>query len=159
MGETIMAPTAKTPSDIAPRPPRRRHRRPAREKRARKARRHPGLAACTLPGDTGTYLRGRHAAGARGGDWQAHRVLLRLRRAFRHGGAGGAGFRTEDRLPHSGRHRRLEKGLRPTGVLPECPPGAVQMSSEFTLSAAVRCEDTALVPSSLADTASWRHRQ
>ncbi len=108
---------------------RRRHRRPAREKRAGKARRHPGLAARALPGAAGTYLRRRHAAGARGRDRQAYRVLLRLRRALGDGGAGGTGCRANDRLPHPGRHRRLEEGRRPAGALTECGPGAARYGS------------------------------
>ena len=43
-------------------------------------------------------------------DQQAAAVLLRLRRALGHGGAGRAGRRACRRLPHPGRHRRLEEG-------------------------------------------------
>ena len=57
------------------------------------------------------------------------------------------------------RHQRLEEGRRPAGALTEGAAGAAPVSSVLTLSAAVRCEDTAWAPSSLGDTASWhRHR-
>ena len=45
-------------------------------------------------------------------DRQAPRVLLRLRRALGHGGAGGAGRRPDRRPARRGRHRRLETGRR-----------------------------------------------
>ena len=45
-------------------------------------------------------------------DRQAPRVLLRLRRALGHGGAGGAGRRPSRRAACRRRHRRLEAGRR-----------------------------------------------
>ena len=131
--------------------------RSARENRAREARSHSGVAACALSklagGDRGRW----HAARIGQGDRQADRFLLRLRRALGDGGAGGAGCGPRDRSPHPGRHQRLEEGRRPAGALTEGAAGAAPMSSVLTLSAAVRCEDTAWAPSSLGDTASW-HR-
>ena len=50
-------------------------------------------------------------------DQQAAVVLLRLRRALGDGGAGRAGRRACQRLPHPGRHRRLEEGQRAAGAL------------------------------------------
>ena len=95
------------------RPPRRGARRPAREKRTGKAWHHSRLAARAVS-------RPRRSISAAGGmlqrigrrDRQAHRLLLRLRRALGDGGAGGAGRRDQNRLPHRGRHRCLEKGRR-----------------------------------------------
>ena len=103
--------------DRAARPARRGDRRSAREKRAREARHHSGLAACALSGLAGAHRRRRHAARIGGGDRQAHRLLLRLRRALGHGGAGGAGCRFHDRLSHRGRHRRLEEGRWTAGAI------------------------------------------
>ena len=75
--------------------------RPARRGAGRPARERPSArstgsspARCTPPTPTSrpTCAR-RHAARARQRHRQAHRVLLRLRRALGHGGAGGAGRR------------------------------------------------------------------
>ena len=94
------------------RPARRGARGPAREDRAREARRHRRLAARPLPRPRGQCAARRHAARAGPRHRQAHRVLLRLRRALGHGGAGRAGRRPRLGLPHPGRHRRLEEGRR-----------------------------------------------
>ena len=64
---------------------------------------------------------GRHAARAGELDQQAAAVLLRLRRALGDGGAGRAGCRPGQRLPHPGRHRRLEEGRRAAGAI-ACEP-------------------------------------
>ncbi len=86
--------------------------RPAGTDRAREARRHPRIAARPLPRPRGQCPPRRHAARARPRHRQAHRFLLRLRRALGHGRAGGAGRGPRVRLSHSGRHRRLEEGGR-----------------------------------------------
>ena len=54
-------------------------------------RRHPRLAARALSRSARQYRARRNAARARGGDGKRLLVLLRLRRALRHGGAGRAG--------------------------------------------------------------------
>ena len=116
--------------DRARRPAGRGADRSARKDRAREARRHPGLAARALPRPRRQCAARRHAARACRRDRQAHAVLLRLRRALGHGGAGGAGRRARLRLPHPGRHRRLEEGGGPAGASerptlrlnPERPP-------------------------------------
>ena len=59
----------------------------------------------------------RHAARTGQIDQQANAVLLRLRRALGHGGAGGAGRGDSVGLPHPGRHRCVEEGQRPAGSL------------------------------------------
>ena len=98
-----------------------RHRpdRPAREERARAPRHHSGLAARALSEPAGKHQLGRHAARACQIHQQAAPVLLRLRRALGDGGAGRAGRRPCQRLPHPRRHRRLEEGRRPAGPLNE----------------------------------------
>ena len=72
---------------------------------------YPDLAANVASGGMLHELAARHR--------QAHHVLLRLRRALGHGGAGGAGRRARIRLPHPGRHRCLEKGERAAPALAE----------------------------------------
>ena len=91
--------------------------RSARKIRAREAGRDPGLAARPLPRSRRQRAAGRHVARACPRHQEPHPVLLRLRGAFGDGGAGGAGFRHHERLPHPGRHRRLEEGLRPARAL------------------------------------------
>ena len=83
-----------------------------------KARRDPGLAACALPRPRANIAPGGHAARACG-EPAAAAVLLRVRRALRHGGAGRAGRAARLRLPPAGRHRRLEEGERAAGALSE----------------------------------------
>ena len=56
---------------------------------------------------------GRNLARTRALKRQAPRVLLRLRRALGHGGAGGAGRRPPRRAAYRRRHRRLEAGGGP----------------------------------------------
>ena len=78
----------------------------------------PGSLHAPYAGFAGEHRRRRHVARTGGSDRQAHRLLLRFRRALGDGGAGGAGRRPRDRLPYRGRHRRLEEAdgpLRPTG--------------------------------------------
>ena len=77
----------------------------------------PGSLHAPYPDLAGEHQRRRHAARTGRGHRQAHRVLLRLRRAFGDGGAGGAGCGAQDRLPHRGRGRRLEEGQRTAGAL------------------------------------------
>ena len=77
----------------------------------------PGSLHVPYPSLQENIALGRHAARARQIDQQAAAVLLRLRRALGDGGAGGAGRRAWPRLPHPGRHRRLEEGQRPAGAL------------------------------------------
>ena len=101
----------------AARPRRRRDRRPAREERTRKTGNHSRLAARALSGLAGEHQRRRHAARIGRGDRQADCVLLRLRRALGDGGTGRAGRRSQDRLPHSGRHRCLEEGQWAAGAV------------------------------------------
>ena len=72
---------------------------------------------------------GRHAARARQINEQAAPVLLRLRRTLGHGGAGRAGRGAILSLPHPGRHRCLEKGLRPAGSM---TPHLQQLAGELT---------------------------
>ena len=60
----------------------------------------PGSAARALSRPAGQHPQGRHAARAGQLDRQADRVLLRLRRALGHGGAGGAGRGHCLGLPH-----------------------------------------------------------
>ena len=91
--------------------------RPARAGRAREARRHPGFAARALSRPAGEHPPRRHAARACLRHGQAHGLLLRLRRALGHGGAGGAGCRDRFRLPHPRRPRRLAQGQRAAGAL------------------------------------------
>ena len=71
----------------------------------------PGVAARALRRTAGKHRRRRHAAraGARATDKRL-RVLLRLRRALGHGGAGGAGRRPHRRAARRRRPRRLEAG-------------------------------------------------
>ena len=90
----------------------RRLHRSARGGRARQARQHPRLAARALWRLAGEHRPGRHPARTRARKRQAHRVLLRLRRALGHGGAGGAGRRASRRAARRRRHRRLEAGAR-----------------------------------------------
>ena len=97
--------------------PRRGAGRPARAGRAREARRHPGLAARALSRPAGEHPPRRHAARAGLRHGQAHRLLLRLRRALGHGGAGGPGRRHRLGLPHPRRPRRLAQGQRAAGAL------------------------------------------
>ena len=68
---------------------------------------YPDLQENIRPGGMLHELATRHR--------QAHRVLLRLRRALGHGGAGGAGRRHRQRLPHPRRPRRLAQGRRSAG--------------------------------------------
>ena len=98
-------------------PAERRAGRSAREGRAREARRHPGVAARALSRPAGEHPPRRHAARACLRHGQAHGVLLRLRRALGHGGAGGAGRRDRLGLPHPRRPRRLAQGQRAAGAL------------------------------------------
>ena len=70
---------------------------------------YPDLAANVQPGGMLHELAGATE--------EPHPVLLRLRGTFGDGGAGRTGFRHHDRLPHPGRHRRLEEGLRPARAL------------------------------------------
>ena len=70
---------------------------------------YPDLQENIRPGGMLHELAKRHG--------QAHRLLLRLRRALGHGGAGGAGCRHRHRLPHPRRHRRLAQGQRAAGAV------------------------------------------
>ncbi len=99
------------------RPARHRLRRPARNQRTRQARQHSGLAARALWRPAEEHRPRRHVARARARERQAHRVLLRLRRALGHGGAGGAGRRHRLRAARRRRPRRLAQGRRPAGAL------------------------------------------
>ena len=90
-----------------------------REHTAREPHPPPSGAAPSPTLFAGNHRVGRHAARARQVDQQAAAVLLRLRRALGDGGAGRAGRRACQRLPHPRRHRRLEKGQRATGALSE----------------------------------------
>ena len=95
----------------------------------------PGLAARALSGLAGEHQRRRHAARTGRGDRQAAVVLLRLRRALGDGGAGGAGRRPHDRLPHRGRHRRLEEGRRRgRDSRPERPQCRIWLRNSFVRS-------------------------
>ena len=86
-----------------------------RRRRAREARGDRRLAARPLPRPAGEHPAGRHAARARLLHRQTHPVLLRVRRALRHGGAGGAGRRSHVRVPPPGRPRCVEEGRRAGG--------------------------------------------
>ena len=72
----------------------------------------PGALHAPLWRPAREYRRWRHLARARPHRRQAHRVLLRLRRALGHGGAGRAGRRIDRRPARRRRHRRLEAGRR-----------------------------------------------
>jgi glyoxylase-like metal-dependent hydrolase (beta-lactamase superfamily II) len=72
--------------------------------RARETRHHSGLAARPLPRPGGQRPPRRHAARARPRHRQAYSVLLCLRRALGHGGAGRAGRGSRIGLSYSGRH-------------------------------------------------------
>ena len=87
-------------------------RRFARSQRAAKARQHSWRTARALWRAAGQYRAGRNSARARPRNRQTHRLLLRLRRAFGDGGAGGAGRRPPRRGPHRRRPRCLEEGGR-----------------------------------------------
>ena len=79
--------------------------------------RDPRLAARALSRPAGEHPHRRHAARAGNRHQQTHRLLLRLRRALGHGGAGGAGRRHRQRLPHPRRPRRLAQGQRAAGAV------------------------------------------
>ena len=79
--------------------------------------RHSGVPACALSRPAGEHQPRRHAARAGLRHGQAHGLLLRVRRALGHGGAGGAGRRHRLGLPHPRRPRRLAQGQRPAGAL------------------------------------------
>ncbi len=59
---------------------------------------------------------------------QAHRFLLRVRRALGDGGAGGAGCRAGVGLPHRRRRRRVEKGGRAAETLTVQRRGATPLA-------------------------------
>ena len=89
--------------------------RPPRKVGARAAWGYPGRIARALSETQGQSLNRRVAQGAR--SEQAGRVLLRLRRALRHGRASRPGGGHHIRLPHPRRHRCLEGGRWPYRAL------------------------------------------
>ena len=102
----------------------------ARALRARTPRHHiPGSLHVPYTSLQENMSAGRHAARARQINEQAAPVLLRLRRTLGHGGAGRAGRGAILSLPHPGRHRCLEKGLRPAGSM---TPHLQQLAGELT---------------------------
>jgi len=91
--------------------------RSARKQRAGEARRHPGLAARSLHRPCRPRAARRHATRACLGNRQAGDFLLRLRRTLGDGRAGGTRRGTFLCVPHPGRDRGMEKGLRPADSL------------------------------------------
>src|SRR5262249_4802448 len=83
----------------------------------RTSRHDPRLTACPLPCFAGKHQRRRDAARACEIDEQAPVVLLCFWRAFGDGGSSGTGRGSRFRVPYPGRHRRLEKDVRPAQSL------------------------------------------
>ena len=109
--------------------PRRRPRRPAREAASAKST-ASSRARCTRPTRTlqehicaGGML---HELAAATGKRIVFYCAFGERSAMAVQAAQDAGL--DDRLPHPGRHRRLEEGRRPAGALTECAPGAARCS-------------------------------
>ena len=99
--------------------------RSAREGGARADRRHSGLAARALCRVAGQHRRRRPHSRARAVG-QDDRILLRVRRTFRHGGAGRPGQGPCRGPPHRGRHGGLEEGGRRDALTGASPAHATR---------------------------------